>query len=245
MDSKIKILIAEDDLDTQEIIASFINPLKAFEIIGSVHDGESLVEMMVDLGPDLIIADINMPNINGIDAIRQCIQIRPSIKFIFLTGHKEYATTAFDLNAVDYLLKPLKKDRLYVGLEKAKCFLHKKKMTEKDRKILTVKVARASFFIHFSSILFIEKENRKTVIHTLDEKYETNETLESIYKRLNLDFFRTHRSFIVNIHWISHITGEGETYFAHLRKYPQYVHVSKLRLNELYKELSTHIETTK
>ncbi|MEB1805886.1 MAG: LytTR family DNA-binding domain-containing protein [Bacillaceae bacterium] len=237
MDTKIRVIIAEDNADAQEIMVSLIKPLKTFEVIDIVDNGESLLESNVDLRPNLIIADIHMPKLNGIEAMSSCLKINPDLKFIYTTAYDEYAVKAFDLNAVDYVMKPIKKDRLYIALEKVKTLLFKKDQIEK-KKILTIKMDNTSYFIHFSKIICIEKVNRKTVIHTEEQKYQTNESLESIIKRLNSHFMRTHRSFIVNVNYISHIALEGETYFAYFRKYPHIAHVSKRRINQLYKTIS-------
>ncbi|MFV8828222.1 LytR/AlgR family response regulator transcription factor [Alkalihalobacterium sp. APHAB7] len=241
MDPKIKVVIAEDHIDAQEIIASFIEPLKTFEVIGIVDNGESLLELNFNRKPNLIIADINMPKLNGIEAISSCLKVNPDLKFIYTTAYDDYAVKAFDLNAVDYVMKPIKQDRLYIALERVSALLLNQSQVGK-KEILTIKRDSTSYFIHFSKIVCIEKENRKTIIHTEDQKYETNESLDSMFKRLNDHFFRTHRSFIVNVNYISHIVLEGETYFAYFRNYPHYAHVSKRRINELYKTLSYDIE---
>ncbi|MFE8699973.1 LytR/AlgR family response regulator transcription factor [Cytobacillus sp. FJAT-54145] len=235
MGPKIKLIIAEDNLDAQEIMIRFIHPLKDFEVIGVAENGENLVELVANKKPHLIIADINMPKLNGIDAISACIKIQPELRVIFTTAYPEYAVDAFDLNAIDYVVKPIKKERLYVALEKVKKLILSSYI---KRSILTIKMDRVSYFIHLSSIICIEKANRKTIIHTIDQTYETNESLESISEKLADQFFRSHRSFIVNLDYISHITLEGDSYFAHFRNYPHYAHVSKLRVNDLLESIS-------
>ncbi|MDG5789228.1 LytTR family DNA-binding domain-containing protein [Evansella sp. AB-P1] len=239
MDREIDVIIAEDSPDAQDIILSFIKPLEDFKVIGVVDNGESLLELNLNKKPQLIIADINMPKLNGIEAITSCVKVNKDLKFIFTTAHDEYAVKAFELSAVDYVMKPIKKERLYVALEKVKNLINAKDQdAEEQKKILTIKMDRISYFIPFDNIIFIEKANRKTVIHTDEQNFETNETLDSIHNRLDSHFFRTHRSFIANLHHISHIILEGETYLAHFRNYSHYAHVSKLRINELYKEIS-------
>lgn len=222
-------------MDAQEIMIRFIHPLKDFEVIGVAENGESLVNLVANKKPHLIIADINMPELNGIDAISACLKMQPELRVIFTTAYPEYAVDAFDLSAIDYVVKPIKKERLYVALEKVKKLILSSHI---KRSILTIKMDRVSYFIHFSSIICIEKANRKTIIHTIDLTYETNESLESIFEKLADQFFRSHRSFIVNLDYISHITLEGDSYFAHFRNYTHYAHVSKLRINDLLESIS-------
>ena len=76
------------------------------------------------------------------------------------------------------------------------------------------------------------------MIHTIDQKYETNESLEGLFKRLDQNFYRAHRSFIINIYHISHLTIDGETYAAHFNNYNQIAYVSKLRVNTLMEKLT-------
>lgn len=244
MDSKLTVVIAEDNIEAQEIMKTFVDSFKGFKVIGIANTGESLLELNIQLNPDLIIAHIYMPKLNGVNAIKSCLKINPELKFIFTTAYDQYAVEAFDINAIDYVMKPIKKERLYVALEKARLSLNQNKQVA-NKHILTIKMDRTSYFIHFPRIIFLEKDRRKTIIHTLDQKYETNESLEFIHEKLNHNFFRAHRSFIVNLNYISHITFEGETYFAHFRDYPHYAHVSKNRKKELYKELSYNPENSK
>ncbi|UGB30247.1 LytR/AlgR family response regulator transcription factor [Metabacillus sp. B2-18] len=237
MNPKIKVVIAEDHFDSQQIISAFLEPLDSFEVVGIAEDGEDLLDININKKPDLIIADINMPKLNGIDAISSCLKISPELQFVFITAYDQYAISAFDLHAVDYVMKPIKKERLYIALERAKNVLLSNQKVEK-KQILPITVDRTSHFIHFSRIVLIEKDSRKTIIHTVDQKYETNESLDTILQKLNHDFFRTHRSFIVNLNYVSHLTFEGDTHFVHFRNYSHYAHVSKLQKNKLYHALS-------
>ncbi|WP_186580379.1 LytR/AlgR family response regulator transcription factor [Aquibacillus kalidii] len=236
--SRIKVVIAEDNSEAQDILMSFIEPIDTFEIIGIADDGESLLNLNMELSPDLIIADIDMPKLNGVEAISACLKMNPALKIIFTTAYDKYAVKAFDLAAVDYVMKPVKKERLYVALDKVKSASESTNKQQNSKNIITIKMDRISYFIHLKNIIFIERENRKTIIHTHNQKYETNESLNTLLDQLDKRFFRTHRSFIVNIHAISHLSLEGETYFAHFKNYPDYAHVSKLQKNELMRELS-------
>ncbi len=99
---------------------------------------------------------------------------------------------------------------------------------------------RTSYFIPFVNIIYIQKDGSKTIIHTSEHTYETYETLDSIFKKLNHCFFRSHRSFIININHISHLTIEGEAHFAHFRNYPGEAYVSRLQKNQLLRQISAN-----
>ncbi|MDC3417590.1 LytR/AlgR family response regulator transcription factor [Aquibacillus salsiterrae] len=236
--TNINVIIAEDNPDAQEIISSFLKPLDDFTVTGIVDNGESLIDTVANKSEtQLIIVDIDMPKIDGITAVESCLKINPHLKVIFTTAYDQFAVKAFDLNALDYVLKPIKKDRLYIALQRVKSSIPNQEDHLKQN-LLTIKMDRISYFIPLYKIIFIEKDSRKTIIHTKEQHYETNEPLDSIFRKLDNHFFRTHRSFIINTTYLSHITFEGETYFAHFRNYPNYAHVSKLRINELYNKLT-------
>lgn len=237
MNNKIRVIIAEAHVEAHDIIVSFLEPLEAFEVISITDNGESLIDLNANYKPQLIIADIDMPKLNGIEAIKSCLKVNPELKFLFTTAFNEFAVVAFDLNAVDYIVKPINRDRLYIALEKAKNVIIPHQLKE-ERKNLSIQMDRTTYFIPFSEVSFIERYNRKSIIHTIEKSYKTNESLNSIFKKLGQSFFRTHRSFIVNLNHISHITVEGETYYAHFRNHPHFAHISKLRINELHNKLS-------
>ena len=163
MDSTIKVIIAEDTVEAQETMVSFLKPLKNFEMIGIVDNRESLLEINLNTKPNLIITDIHMLKLDGIETIESCLKVNPELKVIFTTAHDQYAVKAFDLNVADYVLKPIKKERLYLALEKVRMLLGNDRQVE-QKPILMIQMDRASFFIKHSDIIYVEKENRKTVI---------------------------------------------------------------------------------
>jgi len=118
--NKINLIIADDNEDSVEILDYFIEQLPEFEVISTCKDGEQLVQEVMAKSPDLLLVDINMPTINGVDAIKKCLRIKPNLNFIFITGYDEFAVKAFELSALDYIVKPIEKTRLYMALERAK-----------------------------------------------------------------------------------------------------------------------------
>ncbi len=118
--NKINLIIADDNEDSVEILDYFIEQLPEFEVISICKDGEQLVQEVMAKSPDLLLVDINMPTINGVDAIKKCLRIKPNLNFIFITGYDEFAVKAFELSALDYIVKPIEKTRLYMALERAK-----------------------------------------------------------------------------------------------------------------------------
>lgn len=114
-----KVLIAEDDLTSRKLLRHFISGLPNVEIVGEVTNGEELIRCTVTEKPDLALVDIGMPLLNGMEAIKSCKKLLPALQVIFITGCDQFALEAFSIRAIDYILKPIEKDRFYDALERA------------------------------------------------------------------------------------------------------------------------------
>lgn len=225
-----------------EIISYFIKQFSSdFEIVGLCRDGVDLIDQVMLKKPDLVLTDIHMPKKNGLDAIKECIALNPNLKFIFITGYDEFAVQAFNISAVDYILKPIEKTRLYIALEKAKNMINysiHKSAAYGWRKRLSIRYNGSIYLIPFEEIIFIEKIGKKCMIYTKFKTFETNETISELLKKLDSDFFQTHRSYIVNLKKISHITPKNETFLVYFLNFDRYAHVSKLKIIELQDKLN-------
>lgn len=158
--------------------------------------------------PDLVFLDINMPDISGLEIASQ---IDESIMIIFTTGHKDYAVDAFNLNAIDYLVKPFEFDRFYKAVCKAeeckKVKIAEPEKNEPEEDSLVIKAEYKNYKVQKSDILFIEAMDSYVKIHTHDQTYITLQNLKSMEELLNQDqFMRIHKSFIVSLNKIEHFS---------------------------------------
>ncbi|MFC7372987.1 LytR/AlgR family response regulator transcription factor [Fictibacillus iocasae] len=239
-----KVIIAEDHGPSREVLKHFMKGLTEYEICGEASNGEELIGQAIIHQPDLLLLDIHMPGLNGIDAIKKIMQIVPPIKFIFITGYDEFAVEAFNLAAVDYIVKPVERDRLLTALHKFTVTSLIGTGEPKDPITVSKLVLRhrgSRHYINFSDIIFIEKAGRKAMIHTAEDVYESGETLESLLKKLNHTFLLTHRSYIINLEWIAHITAVDETYRVSFKKYPLKAMISKHKIAQTQLALQQHL----
>jgi two-component system, LytTR family, response regulator len=229
-----KILIAEDDLASRKVLKHYINNLPNFQIVEEVQNGEELVQAIMKVKPDIVLVDIGMPLVNGMEAVKSCRKIFPSLKVIFITGHEEYAVEAFDVNAIDYIVKPIELHRLYAALEKAVTISNPHKYSQRElKKDLMVKRHNSFSFIPLEEIIFIERVDRKAVIHMSERKIELNETLTSLEKVLDSRFVTSHRSFIINLEYLTRIDAVGQMYLAYFKNYNETAKISKHKLMDL------------
>lgn len=226
-----------------------INILKGYEELTIQKTFTDSVEALVYLiknPTDAVFLDIEMPNINGMYLAEQIIQIYPDTKICFVTAYHDFAVKAFEINAIDYILKPYSETRI------ADC-IKKMKVTQADNhKIINISDAykyeldlicgfdeEDVVLIGFQDVYYIEVTNRNIYIHTKDKIYKGNKTLNFYADKLcNRSFFRTHKCYIVNLEKISRFKPRiNYTYDMYFKEIPDVVPLSRNKV----KELKTHI----
>jgi len=214
---QLKVFIVEDELPAQKLLEKWIQSIPELILIGIYADGFSALKAIQAEKPDLVFLDIEMPKLNGLE-ILELLDDPPQI--IFTTAYHEYAVKAFELAAIDYLLKPFSQERFERSVNKVldtqkvlvpdlKKSLSKLKNAQQERQPLDRIVVKEGVNVHIipvSEILFIEAQDDYVMIHTKEQKYLKLTSLRSLENSLpNGQFVRVHRSFIVNIDEISKI----------------------------------------
>jgi two-component system, LytTR family, response regulator len=233
---ELKVVIAEDDFSSKTLLSYFIELLSEYKVVGEASNGKELIEVVQKVKPDIVLVDIHMPLLNGVEAAKMCKEMLPSLQVIFTTGSEEFAVEAFNISAIDYIVKPIEKVRLFIALEKAKQSLQLHARTETKPVIknkLAIKSNQAILYITIEDILYIEKEGRKSILHTEEGRYESLESLQELEDRLPDFFFKTHRSYLVNLRKIIKIKPFGETYIAEFTVPEKFASISKLKIHEV------------
>jgi DNA-binding LytR/AlgR family response regulator len=185
------------DTDFLHLLGEFDHPVKATALISS-----NTIQ--------LIFLDIQMPKMTGIDYLKTLQQPPP---VIFTTAYAEYALEAFELNALDYLVKPISFDRFYKAVLKAKEYYEVRAKNETEKATSSsdyffIKADNKLVKIILEEILFVEALQNYVVIHTTDKKYITYLTFRSVEEYLpGLRFIKTHKSYIVSAARIDSIEG--------------------------------------
>lgn len=217
MMEQLKVFIVEDELPAQKLLEKWILSIPELVLIGIYADGFSALKAIQLEKPDLVFLDIEMPKLNGLE-ILELLDDPPQI--IFTTAYHEYAVKAFELSAVDYLLKPFSLERFKQAIDKALSArkssilnliksLPELKAAQHEHRPLDRIVVKEGVNVHVipvSEILFIEAQDDYVMIHTKERKYLKLASLRSLNDGLSKQqFVRIHRSFIVNISEISKI----------------------------------------
>lgn len=234
----IRVIIADDCDTSRKLLNKLIKAIPEIHCVGEARNGEELLSKVLVEEPDLLLVDVTMPIMNGIEAVKNCMEILPHLKAIFITGHDQYALDAFNVSAIDYIVKPIDQHRLMISLKKAVEAILLRKQQDRanlehvdishlNLRKLICRYEGAIYYIGFNEIIFIEKQGRKALIHTLGKKIELNETISSLKVRLDARFIQSHRSYILNIEYLFHIKNIGDSYLASFNNYSERAYVSK------------------
>ncbi len=208
----IQCIIVDDEPIAREILESHLSKISAVKVIASCKSAIDAFNVINTEQVDLIFLDINMPEISGLSFAKS---INKNIKIIFTTAYREYAVDGFDLQAVDYLLKPISSERLLQSINK---YMDENAPLKHVEPIEIIPEKSESFFVRserkmikicYSEIQFIESLSDYVKIHLTDKTVVTRDTIINIETKLpQKDFIRTHRSFIVSISHIDSFTNE-------------------------------------
>jgi DNA-binding LytR/AlgR family response regulator len=197
-------IIVDDEPLGREAIRLLAEDVPALNLLGCFGDAESAGDFLLNHSVDLVFLDIRMPGTDGITFART---IKDNTLVIFTTAYPEYAVDSYELDATDYLLKPVEPARFQKAVGKAFDYLQllqdksqKSTIETITREHIFVKADRRYFKILFQDILFIEGLKDYVVIQTGGQKIITNTTLKAIQERLPEEMFlRTNKSYIVNL----------------------------------------------
>ncbi|MEM9675786.1 MAG: LytTR family DNA-binding domain-containing protein [Bacteroidota bacterium] len=212
MKNTISVAIIDDESDARSLVKLHLERHSHLALIGEAEDGVEAQKLLKDLQPDLIFLDIQMPGYNGIEVLKRIVNI-PHV--IFITAYDDFAVKAFELNAIDYLLKPFTAQRFDQAVSRATNrlaapitqevvhqligqFNLKSKTTYLQR--LPYKHRNVTEYIDTNEILFIKSANQYVEAYVEDRKYLIRQSLDHLEKQLSPEvFIRIHRSVIVRL----------------------------------------------
>jgi len=196
---KIKTLIIDDEDLAADMIERFLLDYKEIEIIGKHYSSDKALTAIELLKPDLIFADIQMPKLTGVELIKQ-ITYKPLI--IFTTAFSEYAIEAFELNVLDYIVKPISIKRFNKSVDKAILQFQLQQYSDliyRNDKSIVLKKDGLEHKVNYNDITHIEAMRQYVIIHTSVSKFYLNDTLKNTeIEFAKFDFVRVHKSFMIN-----------------------------------------------
>jgi DNA-binding LytR/AlgR family response regulator len=216
--SAIRTLVVDDEKLARDRLSGFLRGLDGVELVGEACDGVEAVEMIGEHRPDLVFLDVQMPGMSGFDVLEA---LRPEVPHvIFATAYDEYAIRAFDVAAVDYLLKPFARTRVAEAVERVRSRLGATggaadldallaRLADRHRDPLSRVPAHAGrriLLLKPDEVLWFGVEHRLVYAHTVERGFMTNFTLRELEERLDRDtFFRAHKATLVNLTQVKEI----------------------------------------
>lgn len=226
---KIRTLVIDDEPLARRRIVKLLEQYSDIELLGECKNGREAMRSIQHYHPDLIFLDIQMPDFNGFDVLKKLG--KEKIPFIiFVTAFDQYALKAFDVHAVDYLLKPYDNDRFSQALEhakeqinlKQKAFLHQKVMhlidsyrhPSEHRVSLEIKDKGITQHISIYDVHYMEAHGNYIKVHTAGRLYLLRQTLQTLETELDSSLFlRIHRSFLINTNFIAKVSYQGNNQY--------------------------------
>lgn len=200
----LNIILIDDEPLARSRLKRLLEEIGNCDIIAEGSSGEDAIRLADELCPDLVLLDIRMPGLDGLQAAHRIHQLDPEPVVIFCTAYDEHALTAFDEDAVDYLVKPVRRIRLEKALEKARKFLGKKPEDENLRHFLRSKVGDRVALIPIDRVIYLLAEHKYTTVVHDQGTAVIDDTLKSLIKEFSGRFFRIHRNALVAT---SHLRG--------------------------------------
>jgi len=238
-----KAVVVDNEVNAANYLVELLKEYDEVEVEQVFTDPIQAMVYLIKNPCDVAFLDIEMPVINGIYIAEEVLHVFPATKLCFVTAYNEFAVKAFDLNAIDYVLKPYTKERLDQALAK----IQNASKTDYDSLNEIGELADLQLemicgyddediiLLSYCDIYYIEAEGRNLWIQTKDKRYKGNKTLNFYEEKLSKkSFFRTHKSFVVNIEKISKLKPRiNYTYDILFRDCDYVVPISRSKIKEL------------
>jgi two-component system LytT family response regulator len=215
------VLIVDDEPRARGLIRKMLRSVKEFEVVGECSNGYEAIAAVKDLKPDLMLLDVQMPEIDGFGVL-EGLRREPLPQVVFITAHDQYALRAFEANALDYLLKPFDEVRLLAMLQRASARLAQVADSDRNQTILSlldslkasrsyldrfvVRLRGRMLLLPVEEVEWIESEDKYVRLHAKGGSYLIRDTLARLEGSLDpKQFLRIHRSAIVRLGFVQEI----------------------------------------
>ncbi|PKO25508.1 MAG: DNA-binding response regulator [Betaproteobacteria bacterium HGW-Betaproteobacteria-8] len=243
--SEIRIVIADDEAPARKRLHELLGDIEQVCVVGEAKNGQEALNLAEQTQAEVVLLDIRMPGMDGIEAAQHLQKLGRPPAIIFTTAYDAYAVQAFDMNAVDYLLKPIRLERLQAAINKARKLnqsqLDALKPMQSKRSHFSVVERGRVLLVPLEDVIYLRAELKYITIRTREREFLIEDSLTSIEQEFGSHFVRLHRNCLVAQSCIMGYERrqepEGENhYVALLREVPETIIVSR-RQQHVLKEL--------
>jgi len=198
----LKVFIVDDEAPARERLRALLGDIAAevaTSVVGEARHGVEAVERVPASGAEVVLLDIKMPGMGGLEVARHLGALERAPRIVFVTAHERHAVEAFELNALDYLLKPVRAERLAAALQKASVPPQERlaKAAEAPREYLSVVERSRIVLVPVRDILFLRAEQKYVTLRTRDREHLVEESLVALEREFAVRFVRIHRNCLV------------------------------------------------
>ncbi len=227
-----KCLVVDDEAIARTRLKGMLAKMSGRFNVIEAENGQDALDKCNDYAPDLVLLDIRMPGMSGMEVARHLTALDSPPGVIFTTAYNEYALDAFDANAIDYVLKPIRPERLEQALAKVRPFTKEKNEAlpmEDARQHVAVTERGKIKLVPLDEIVFFKADNKYVRLRTVDDEYLISEVLNSLEDELTEDFIRIHRNALVAKGHIDGLEKSRETgkWFVYFRSVEDSLEVSR------------------
>jgi two-component system response regulator AlgR len=199
--TSLSILIADDEPPARNRLRDLLGDIALTQIVAEAQNGKEAVELAILHTPDLILMDIRMPLMDGIEAAQHLQLLASPPKLIFTTAYDAYAIKAFELNAIDYLLKPIRQERLETALQKVRALLPTQidslKPLQPIRTHLSIHERGRVVLVPLTDVIYFRAEQKYVTVRTVEREFLLEDSLTQLELEFGERLLRLHRNCLV------------------------------------------------
>ena len=236
----LNILIADDEAPARNRLRDLLSEIADVAVVAEAKNGKEAIDLALQTKPELMLLDIRMPVMDGIEAAQHAQKLEPKPHIIFTTAFDAYAIKAFDLNAIDYLLKPIRLERLQAAINKAHALKPKQiaalqplqNLQKRSRTHLSIHERGRVLLVPIETIIYLRAELKYITVRTAEREYLIEESLTNLEAEFGERFIRLHRNSLVAPQFIAgyekRLNAENEQqWVALLKGIPETVAISR------------------
>lgn len=198
-------LIVDDEPLSQDVIVDFVNACPELKLAGVCKNALEAGEFIENKEIDLLFLDINMPKLSGIGFVKT---LKDPPFFVFITAYPEFAIEGFEVDAIDYLLKPVSFERFRASVNRVMERVQTKKLNKKEIEHIMVRADKKDYRINFDDILFLEAQGDYVKFVTLEKSFLVHGTMKEFLSQLPENIFeKIHKSYVISISKVVYVEG--------------------------------------
>jgi two-component system, LytTR family, response regulator AlgR len=236
--TRLKVLIVDDETPARERLKSLLAEIAEVEVIGEAASGAEALSQTHDLAPDIVLLDVRMPGMDGLEAARHLTVLEEPPAVIFTTAYDQYAVEAFEAHAMGYLLKPVRKEQLAGALARAgrltRVQLQKLAAGETRRSHIAARRRDALVLIPLDEVQYFLADQKYTTVRHVQGEDLIEDSLRLLESEFGNAFVRIHRNALVSVKYLEQIERKADgQYYVRLRGCEAPLQVSRRMAGEL------------